>query len=139
MFGIVVIGHGKFASGITSSLNLLIGKLDNYVAIDFLENDDINTLEIKFKENLIKLKDCKKIAIYTDLRGGTPFNIAIKEKIINERLEVIGGANLTSIISFAMGRLLSENFNEMINNSIIEGKEELLIYNNIIENNNFEE
>ncbi|WP_288777736.1 hypothetical protein [uncultured Sneathia sp.] len=60
MFGIVVIGHGKFASGITSSLNLLIGKLDNYVAIDFLENDDINTLEIKFKENLIKLKDCKK-------------------------------------------------------------------------------
>jgi PTS system N-acetylgalactosamine-specific IIA component len=35
MVGIIVTGHGNFASGITSALELIVGPQDAYEAIDF--------------------------------------------------------------------------------------------------------
>ena len=37
MIGIIVAGHGNFASGITSMLELVVGKPENYEYIDFLQ------------------------------------------------------------------------------------------------------
>ena len=39
MIGIIVAGHGNFASGITSMLELVVGKPENYEYIDFLQGD----------------------------------------------------------------------------------------------------
>ena len=46
MIGLIVTGHGHFATGLTSSIDLIAGPQDNYVAVDFdgegtekLEND----------------------------------------------------------------------------------------------------
>ena len=45
MIGLIVTGHGNFASGLTSSLKLIAGEPKNYVAVDFLESYSVDDLE----------------------------------------------------------------------------------------------
>ena len=51
--GIIVMGHGHFASGITSSLELIMGSQPDYEALDFPAESD--------KEDLKKCKIYKKL------------------------------------------------------------------------------
>ena len=53
MIGILVTGHGNFATGITTSVNLIAGKQSNYESVDFLMHYSIDDLE-KRKEQFIK-------------------------------------------------------------------------------------
>ena len=39
MTGIIVTGHGSYATGITSGLKLLAGEPEHYRAVDFLPED----------------------------------------------------------------------------------------------------
>ena len=39
MIGIIVCGHGHFATGLTSSLHLIMGEQENYIAVDFPAGD----------------------------------------------------------------------------------------------------
>ena len=55
MIGIIVTGHGNFASGLTSSLELIAGKQENYIAVDFLKEDGIEQLTEKLN-NAISVK-----------------------------------------------------------------------------------
>ena len=41
MIGLIVTGHGNFATGITSSLRLIVGEISDYEAVDFLPEDSI--------------------------------------------------------------------------------------------------
>ena len=69
MIGIIVAGHGNFASGITSMLELVVGKPENYEYINFLQGESQEALEDDFREKLDNLKDCEKIVIMTDITG----------------------------------------------------------------------
>ncbi len=129
MIGIIVMGHGNFATGITSSLNLLVGEIENYKAIDFLSGDTTEILEDKLKKSMYELQDCNEFIIYTDLTGGSPFNTAIKLKFKTDiNIEVIGGANLTSIIEGYTGRMLEKKCDDIVNDSVLIGKSELIRY-----------
>ena len=48
MIGIIVAGHGNFASGITSMLELVVGKPENYEYIDFLQGESQEALEYDY-------------------------------------------------------------------------------------------
>lgn len=45
MVGIIVTGHGNFASGITSALELIAGPQDAYAALDFTSLSGTEELE----------------------------------------------------------------------------------------------
>ena len=53
MIGIIVAGHGNFASGITSMLELVVGKPENYEYIDFLQGESQEALEDDYREKLV--------------------------------------------------------------------------------------
>mgnify|MGYP000562147186 CR=1 FL=1 len=59
MIGLIVTGHGNFASGLTSSLKLIAGEPKNYVAVDFLESYSVDDLERELTKALDELKDCE--------------------------------------------------------------------------------
>ena len=50
MLGFIVSGHGRFASGITVALELIMGKQENYVAVDFPEGDTKTEIEAHMHE-----------------------------------------------------------------------------------------
>ena len=93
MLTLIVTGHGHFASGISSSLDLIMGRPESYETIDCPLGSNIVELEEKFDECLSKHQD-DKIMILCDLFGGSPFNVAMKKAMINKNIEVYYGLNL---------------------------------------------
>ena len=73
MIGIIVTGHGNFATGISSSVQLIAGLPENYEMVDFNEGDSVDDLESKLEEAISNLKTCSGILIFSDLVGGSPF------------------------------------------------------------------
>ena len=53
--GIIVMGHGHFASGITSSLELIMGSQPDYEALDFPAESDKEDLKKRLNTVLERL------------------------------------------------------------------------------------
>jgi PTS system N-acetylgalactosamine-specific IIA component len=129
MAGMIVTGHGSFASGITSGLKLLAGELKNYRAVDFTEDDSSETLAKRLKEAVNQLKECEGIVIFADLTGGSPFNESIKMKMENlEKLEVIGGANLPAVLDCYMTRMMQDETETLARASLEAGKHAMVLF-----------
>ena len=75
MVNIIVTGHGNFASGVLSSMNLIAGEQEGVVGVDFLETDSTSDLEEKIKSAIEGLSD--EILILSDLAGGSPFKTGV--------------------------------------------------------------
>ena len=45
MIGVIVTGHGNFATGLTSSVKLIAGSPENYVPVDFTQDKSTDDLE----------------------------------------------------------------------------------------------
>ena len=64
MIGLIVTGHGNFATGLTSSLKLIAGDPEKYVAVDFLPEYSVEDLERELNKAFDELKDCEGIKIF---------------------------------------------------------------------------
>lgn len=123
MVGIIVTGHGSFATGITSGLKLLAGELMYYEAVDFLQEDSLDILTGKLTAAARRLTQCTGILIYTDLTGGSPFNVSVRMKMEQpDKISVIGGANLPSVLEGYMSRLSMDSSSAIAEKSLDAGK-----------------
>ena len=98
---IIITGHNNFASGILSSLTMIAGVKNNVYAIDFLRDDNDNSLEDKFNKIIEENKD-KEILFVCDLMGGTPFKVVSKLAFTKSSYEVVTGINLGGLIDTSM-------------------------------------
>ena len=87
MLGIILCGHGGFATGMEKAMKQILGEQTQFIAIDFPET-------------------------LTDLLGGTPFRVASTLAIQKPGSEVITGTNLQLVLEMVMERegLCSEAF-----------------------------
>ena len=76
MIGLIVTGHANLGSGMTSSVNLIAGEQEAYRYVDFLPTYGTEELTEEIAKAMDELKDCEGIIIFTDLMGGSPFNVA---------------------------------------------------------------
>ena len=104
MLGVIVTGHGNFATGILSSLKLIAGEAENLIGIDFTVEDNTETLEAKMIDALDKLGD--EIIVLSDLAGGSPFKVAavLSQKLTNKKIGVISGTNLGMLLEVSLCR-----------------------------------
>lgn len=129
MVGILVTGHGTFATGITSGLKLLVGEPTDYEIVDFMPEDSIEVLTEHLEEALGRLKECTSVLILTDLAGGSPFNVSLKRKLSGaENIEVIGGTNLPVLLDAYMSRGAAENTAALAQSSVNAGISQLVWY-----------
>ena len=116
MLGLIVTGHGHFASGLTSSLELIAGDLQNYRAVDFEASDSV------------ELKECQGILVCSDLAGGSPFKTAVMCGYPRGNVEIIAGSNLPMLIEVNMGRQFVEELEMLTNMAINTGKDQVMRY-----------
>lgn len=127
MTGIIVTGHGSFATGLTSGLKLLTGEPEQYEAVDFLPEDSIDMLTEKLEAAADRLKDCEGILILADLAGGSPYNVSARFKMAGKgNLEVVGGANLPVVLDAYMSRNMISDTAELAESSSKAGREQLI-------------
>lgn len=102
MNGIIIIGHGNFGSGLSSTLELIAGKQDFVKFGDFTSDKSPEVFKSEVRVELEKLKNKNKIYFFTDVVGGTPFKVACELKLEDDRIEVFYGTNMAMIIETCM-------------------------------------
>lgn len=128
MTGIIVAGHGNFASGITSMLELVVGRPESYEAIDFLQGESQEDLEEAFQEKLGILKGCDQIAILTDIAGGSPFKTAVTCVVADGRLHVIAGTNVPMLVELIFARANSTDCEALLEQAMEAGKSQITLF-----------
>ncbi len=131
MVGIIISGHGKFATGLNSSVELIAGAQDNLQLVDFLQEDTLETLTIKLENAMKKLSDCNGIIVFTDLPGGSPFKTAVEVSINFDNVKVIGGTNMPMLCEIAMARNFIDDIDSLVNMAINTGKEQVVKFEQI--------
>ena len=129
MIGIILCGHGEFASGMTSALKLIGGAgLPAYEVVDFIGTDTTDDLDEKLYQAIHHLEACEGILIFCDLIGGSPFKSASTYKITHKNIEVIAGVNLPMLIEINMLRTIVTNQEELIKSALDIGKNMITHY-----------
>ena len=103
MNGIIVIGHGRFASGLASSIEVIAGKQDKFEAIDFPVGSTNTDLAEELKQAVERL-DCSDIIFCTDIAGGTPFNQSVILSTHLANSKVISGTNIPVLLEALFSR-----------------------------------
>lgn len=132
MRGIIIASHGKFAEGMYDAIKMFSGELENFSYISLLPDQDLKSFIEELKNKIDKVDSGDGVVIFCDLLYGTPSNIAsslLKEEIYKEKLEIISGINLATVLEYTNTR------NEMFDrNKLLEvGKSSIASVNDMIE------
>lgn len=128
MIGLLVTGHANFGTGITSSVNLIAGEQEAYQAVDFLPTYSTEDLTREITKALDELKDCEGVIIFTDLMGGTPFNVSAQIGHGKENIRIVAGTNLPMLVEIVMSRKFMDNMDELVDSVLETGKEQVTKY-----------
>ncbi|WP_025641006.1 PTS sugar transporter subunit IIA [Schnuerera ultunensis] len=127
MYGIVLVGHGKFPEGLLSSVDMIMGEQEYFEAINFNINDSSEDLMENIKAKIKSMEKLDGIIFLTDLIGGTPFNTCVLLSQDIENTRVLAGTNLPLLFEILTNRKLN-NLDEIINMSISTGKDSMVPY-----------
>lgn len=107
MIGILVLGHGRLPTGITSALELFYGDLEAYDSLDFLEGQSLDDYDALLKEKVDNLKQASSggLIVFADLFGGTPFNRIMIATEKDSEVDVIVPLGLPMLMEAMNSRL----------------------------------
>ena len=132
MIGIVITGHGNFATGLTSSVKLIAGMPEKYIPVDFVQENSTDDLTKHLKDAFEKLSDCEGgILVFTDLMGGSPFKMSVELSVSLQdkyKIRVVSGTNLGMLIEANMSRGFMEDVDSLADMAIETGKQQLIKY-----------
>ena len=112
MLGIILTGHGGFASGMEKAMKQILGEQTQFIAIDFPETSTTALLTSQLEQAVNMLDSEDSLVFLTDLLGGTPFRVASTLAMQKPGREVITGTNLQLLLEMVLERegLSSEDF-----------------------------
>ena len=124
MVGIIITGHANFALGMMSAIKLVFGSPESLKIVNFGEEDSTEVLENNIKTAIHELKECDGLLCFTDIAGGTPFQVASRLSIEEAEMRVISGTNLPMLLG-----VLSErddmDLHELAEYALEVGREEV--------------
>ena len=104
MIGVILTGHGKFASGMADGLRLIAGPQEEFAVVEFtpdLSPEAFSCLLLAAAQHL----GGEELLILCDLVGGTPFNETVKLlPALDRPTEVLAGVNLPVLIEACVSR-----------------------------------
>ena len=128
MIGLLVTGHANFGSGTPSSVNLIAGEQEAYKYVDFLPTYSTEDLTVEITKALDELKDCEGVIIFTDLMGGTPFNVSAQLGHGKSNIRIVAGTNLPMLVEIAMSRKFMDDLDGLVESVLETGKEQVTKY-----------
>lgn len=97
--------HGRYAEGIISALNLLVGDDHGVTPICAYCGDIGSTAELAVRfETIAQQAACrgKELVLFTDMPGGSVNNTAVQMLVKYPHAHVISGANLIMLMEFCL-------------------------------------
>lgn len=125
MVGLLITGHGHFATGLGTSLRLITGNTENIAYVDFEADHSTDTLGKNLMNALDELKGCDGVLVLSDLPGGSPFKSAVECKMArpDQAIEVVAGSNLPMLVEGSMMMGAFDSPKDMAESLIEAGKD----------------
>lgn len=109
MSQLILLSHGDFCCGLKRSAEMILGRQASIVALDLHEGEDPAHFE---KRLLNEIKPTSQFTVFTDILGGTPYNVAYRLRLSSQyHFELYTGMNLPMIVSFVNGQLIKQKVN----------------------------
>lgn len=103
MIGVVVISHGKMASELLRAAEIIVGPIENAVAVDIDPRMGMEEITRAIEGAIRSVDRGSGVLLLTDMFGGTPSNIGLSF-LGTHLLEVVTGVNLPMMIKLPMAR-----------------------------------
>ena len=128
MLGLLVTGHGHFATGLKSSLELIAGAQPNVAFVDFEADHSVEILKDNLAKAFDSLKEYEGVLVLSDLPGGSPFKTAVELKFErpDQAIEVISGTNLPLLIASSTMTSVFDNPVDLSDAMIPEAKDSIV-------------
>jgi len=119
--GLVILTHGKFGEELIRSAEMIIGKMENVVAVPLMPGQDPPDYEEKVSKVLARMS--RGTLVMVDLFGGTPSNVAA---ILSQKFPIaaVSGVNLPMLIEAASLRR-SLNGNELAEAALVSAQKSI--------------
>jgi len=104
MVGIIVVGHGEFAKGLSSAVEMIAGRQDEYLNLSFSYGMTPEQLKAEIKDAIEHLNTERGVLIFTDLMGGTPFKESVEISLQYDNVKVITGTNTAMLLEAVLMR-----------------------------------
>lgn len=98
MIGFLLTGHGEFAPGLASALELVAGKQEAFKVVPFDVEKAAEYPELLHTEIEQLREETDAVLVFVDLLGGTPFNQAMINTQSISDVNVVTGTNLPMLI-----------------------------------------
>jgi len=110
MIGIMVVAHFNLAQEMVASVELIVGKQQQFESVGIFPDDDIEKIRGKIIQALKSADSGDGVLILTDMFGGTPSNMSLSF-LEDGKIELVSGFNLPMLIkltSYREGKTLDE-------------------------------
>jgi fructoselysine and glucoselysine-specific PTS system IIA component len=125
----LIAAHGSLPAGIKSSLEMIMGSLEN---IFFLEAYTGENKSIKEELDVVlqQIDQNDELIIFTDLLGGSVTNQMI-QYALKENIFIVSGFNLALLLDILLADPESSS-NELIENGIMNAREQIVFVSKLI-------
>ena len=110
---IIITGHGQFASGMKSALELISGLQKDLHAVNLAEGDTPEALSEKLAK-IVKLYDNNGVVIFCDIIGGAPFRQAVLLTQNRDNSEVVYGTTLHMLVEAVLERADCDDAQQLV-------------------------
>jgi fructoselysine and glucoselysine-specific PTS system IIA component len=121
--------HGTFARGVVSSLEIIMGTLENVFLIQAYTEEN-KSLKEEIDRVLEQISKDDELIIFTDLMGGSVTN-QIVQYALKEKVFIISGFNLPLLLDILLADP-GAPVNEVIEAGIANAKEQIVFVNKLI-------
>jgi fructoselysine and glucoselysine-specific PTS system IIA component len=129
----LIAAHGTFSSGLKSSLDIIIGRMENVFIIDAYVGEN-NSVEQELSNILQKLDVNDELVVFSDLMGGSITNQIIRFGL-RENVHILSGVNLPLLIDVMLADE-DKPIQEIIARGITLAKEQVVYVNQLLNKEN---
>lgn len=122
MVGCILTGHGAFADGLGSALEMVGGPQANFERVTFLESEAAEFPAKLSSAVRAMAEKCGEVVVFCDLLGGTPFNQAMMAAAEIDGVEVVTGTNLPMLLESVSLRTDSSTAAEVVATALEIGR-----------------
>lgn len=97
---VILTAHGELSTQFHKTLEMIVGEVNHFTPVNFYPDDGPEQLRARIEESLDMTSD-EEYIIFTDLFGGTPFNVSSGMSAENPNISVVAGMNLPMLLELA--------------------------------------
>ncbi len=94
MVGIVIVTHGRMATGLIEAAEMIVGEQEALVPVHLQEMDDVEGLMERVTKAVSQVDSGQGALIMVDLPGASPFNASARIAMQQDNIGVVTGVNL---------------------------------------------